>query len=219
MGPFARLFRRSADDIIPTFDVATTVGKDVEVRGDVRGPGGVRIEGVVTGSVETDGPVVVGEGGTVDGSVRGSVVVVLGRVRGDVRTGGHLEIGPRGKVVGDVTVESLRVHKGGVFRGTSRMSGADDLTPTSPFGILATAGAAPRGILAEVDPDAAVRGRTLPPPGGAVPPPATASGSSAASHASPVPPAVESEERLVSNVVARLAPPLPERPRAANEDD
>lgn len=213
MALLARLLRRTSDDIIPTHEVATTVGKDVEVRGDVRGPGGVRVEGVVTGSIETDGPVVVGEGGTVDGSVRGSVVVVLGRVRGDVRTGGHLEIGPRGKLVGDVTVDSLRVHKGGVFRGTSRMSGADELT-SAPFGILATTGATmPSPLVETADADAAVRGRTLPPPGGAVPPPASAS------TGTPVPPVPESEERLVSNVVARLAPALPERPRAANADD
>ena len=132
--------------------VENTIGRGSTVRGDLRGPGGFRIDGTVEGSVEADGPVVVGEGGTVDGSVRGRDVVVLGRVRGNVHAEGHLEIGPEGKVVGDVTVQSFRMHQGGVFR--------DDLTTsTSPFGILPVAEQERRG------------GRTLPPPDGAVPPP------------------------------------------------
>lgn len=212
-GFWARLWSSAPNDEIPTFQVGTNIGPSVTVRGDVRGPGGVRVDGVVTGSVDSDGPVVIGETGTVDGTVRGSHVVVLGRVRGDARSSGHLEIGPRGKVVGDVTVESLRVHKGGVFRGTSRMPGADDLaTTTSPFGILPLGGA-------DSDSDA-VRGRTLPPVNGAVPPPARHEDAPPSiSLVSPIPAPVASEDRFTSATVAKQAPPLPERPRAAANDD
>jgi cytoskeletal protein CcmA (bactofilin family) len=148
-------FRRA--DEVPRFAVENTLGAGTTVRGDLAGPGGFRVDGTVEGSIDAQGPVVIGESGSVDGSVRGRDVVVLGRVRGDVTATGHLEIGPNGKVVGDVTVESFRMHKGGVFRGTSRMPGADDMvlaTTTQPLGLP------PR-----------VRGRTLPPPDGAVPPP------------------------------------------------
>ena len=83
-------------------------------------------------------------------------MTVLGRVRGNVVASGHLEIGPKGKVLGDITVESFRVHTGGVFRGTSCMGAEESTTPCSRS-------SAP---LRE-----APRGRTLPPPNGAVPPP------------------------------------------------
>lgn len=152
-------FWRSSDDV-PSFEVDNTVGAGTVVRGDVVGPGGFRIDGAVAGSIDAQGPVVVGETGVVDGSIRGRDVVVLGKVRGDVTANGHLEIGPSGKVVGDVTVESFRMHKGGVFRGTSRMPAGDDLKViTQPLGIVP---ALPERR----------RGRTLPPPDGAVPPPA-----------------------------------------------
>jgi cytoskeletal protein CcmA (bactofilin family) len=163
-------------DRIPTFRVANTIGTGTTVRGDLAGPGGFRVDGAVTGSVEAEGPVVVGEGGTIDGSVRGSHVVVLGKVRGDVTAAGHLEIGPNGKVIGDISVQSFKMHKGGVFRGTSRMpaAGEEALTTTNPFGMLPpTIDLAARG------------GRTLPPPTGAVPPPPPESG------------LVASEERLI----------------------
>jgi cytoskeletal protein CcmA (bactofilin family) len=178
-------FRRHSQTDIPTFAVDNTIGAGTTLRGDVRGPGGFRVEGTVEGSVHADGPVIIGEGGTVDGTVHGRDVIVLGRVRGDVRATGHLEIGPKGKIVGDVTVESVRMHKGGVFRGTSRMPGADDLlTSTNPFGVLPP-GAERAG------------GRTLPPPAGAVPPPA-----SIGELGAPISEPVVSEERLLSSVDA-----------------
>lgn len=148
-------FSRAPKDGIPTFEVENTIGTGTRVLGDIRGPGGVRIDGTVEGAVEVDGPVVIGEGGTVEGGIRGRDVVVLGKVRGDVHAGGHLEIGPKGKIAGDVTMESFRMHKGGVFRGTSKMGGDDVSLPELTAALT-------RGA----------RGRTLPPPAGAVPPPA-----------------------------------------------
>ncbi|MBS2013797.1 MAG: polymer-forming cytoskeletal protein [Deltaproteobacteria bacterium] len=149
-------FTSAPKDGIPTYAVENTIGSGTRVCGDIRGPGGVRVDGAVEGAVEVDGPVVIGEGGVVEGGIRGRDVIVLGRVRGDVHAGGHLEIGPKGKIAGDVTMESFRMHKGGVFRGTSRMPGDGDLAlPEASASTL-------RGA----------RGRTLPPPAGAVPPPA-----------------------------------------------
>lgn len=148
-------------DGIPTFTVENTIGTGTRVCGDIRGPGGVRIDGTVEGAVEVDGPVVVGEGGTVEGGIRGRDIVILGRVRGDVHAGGHLEIGPKGKIAGDVTMESFRLHKGGVFRGTSRMGGAEEMVHIAELPASTTV------------PTRGARGRTLPPPAGAVPPPPT----------------------------------------------
>lgn len=149
-------FKRETE--IPTFGSRgtpdNTIAAGSAVRGDVNGPGGFRVDGRVEGSVDADGPVVIGEGGVVEGGVRGRDVIVLGSVRGDVRAAGHLEIGPKGRIVGDITTGSFRMHKGGVFRGTSRM--ADDSAPASM----------------EIPKLEAPRVRTLPPPAGAVPPPA-----------------------------------------------
>ena len=145
---------RNSKDAIPTFTVENTIATGSCVRGDVSGPGGFRVDGAIEGSLAADGPVFIGEGGTVDGDIRGRDVTVLGRVRGDVVVTGHLEIGPKGKVLGDITVQSFRVHTGGVFRGTSRM-GADETPALAVFGVV----------------HEAPRGRTLPPPNGAVPPP------------------------------------------------
>ncbi len=139
----------------PSYDVDNTIGAGSRVRGDLSGPGGFRVDGTVEGAIAAEGPVVIGEGGVVEGSVRGRNVVVLGRVRGDVHATGHLEIGPKGKVLGDITVQSFRMHTGGVFRGTSCMPGGEESAP----------------VMIAVTSTLDTRVRTLPPPNGAVPPP------------------------------------------------
>ena len=176
---------RDAKNAIPIYDVENTIGTGSKVCGDLAWPGGFRIDGAIEGAVDADGPVVVGEGGSVEGSIRGRDVVVLGRVRGDVHASGHLEIGPKGKILGDITVQSFRMHTGGVFRGTSCMPGGEE-----------------RGmpVLSGHSESAATRrGRTLPPPNGAVPPPPTLAELAELSPLLLVPPEAVSHERLLSS--------------------
>lgn len=160
-------FRRSG---IPVYEVENIVGEGTTVRGDLRGPGGFRIDGAVRGSIEADGPIVIGEKGVVEGTLKGRDVIVLGRVHGNVTATAHLEVGPEGRVMGDVEVVSVKVHPGGVFHGASRIGDAGASAPrlttdTSPFGILPVSNVpAPFSHKAK-------SGRTLPPPLGAVPPP------------------------------------------------
>lgn len=181
---------RSAKNAIPSFDVENSIGAGSRVRGELSGPGGFRVDGTVEGAIDADGPVVIGEGGSIEGNIRGRDVIVLGRVRGDVHASGHLEIGPKGKVLGDVTVQSFRMHTGGVFRGTSCMPAGEDVLPALGEGRLA---------------DVVQRGRTLPPPTGAVPPPPMLS--ELAEMAPPfVPDEAVSQERLVSSLEGAESP-------------
>jgi cytoskeletal protein CcmA (bactofilin family) len=182
---------RDPKNEIPTFEVENTIGAGSRVRGDLSGPGGFRIDGTVEGGITADGPVVIGEGGSVEGAVRGRNVVVLGRVRGDVHVSGHLEIGPKGKVLGDITVQSFRMHTGGVFRGMSCMPGGEDAAPALLFGVASTSSALETRV------------RTLPPPNGAVvPPPAALAelAELATARSADVPDEAVSQQRLISTV-------------------
>ena len=93
-------FTRGPKNDLPTFTVDNTVGPATEVTGDLKGPGGFRIDGFVAGSVLAGGAVLVGESGVVEGAVHGRDVVILGIVRGDVECAGHGELN-RGQRCGD----------------------------------------------------------------------------------------------------------------------
>jgi cytoskeletal protein CcmA (bactofilin family) len=150
---------------IPRYAADNIVARGTKVRGDLAGPGGFRIEGDITGTVEATGPVVIGAEGSVEGSVRARDVVVLGCVNGDVHASGHLEIGPHGRVLGDVTVTSIRVHDGGTFHGVSRIGDAGDAPRLAlPASLVEVRPGPQSGVTPKV--------RTLPPPLGGVPPPA-----------------------------------------------
>jgi len=101
--------------------IENIIGPTCTIRGHLSGQGAFRIDGTIEGSVESAGAVIVGEGGSVQGDVRGSNVVIAGQVSGNVISTGHLEIMAKGKVEGDIEARSMRIETGGVFRGTSRM--------------------------------------------------------------------------------------------------
>jgi cytoskeletal protein CcmA (bactofilin family) len=170
----------------PSYDVENTIGAGSRVRGDLSGPGGFRVDGTVEGAITAVGPVVIGEAGVVEGSVSGRDVVVLGRVRGDVHATGHLEVGPKGKVLGDITVQSFRMHTGGVFHGTSCMPGGEEDAP----------------VMIDVTSTLDTRVRTLPPPNGAVVPPPPALAELAemvtATRGSDAPDEAVSQQRLIT---------------------
>jgi cytoskeletal protein CcmA (bactofilin family) len=93
------------------------------VRGELKSDRGFRIDGKIEGLVESTAAIIIGESGVVSGDVRGSDVIVVGRVEGNICASGHLDIRATGKVIGDVTAASFRIETGGTFLGTSRMGG------------------------------------------------------------------------------------------------
>jgi cytoskeletal protein CcmA (bactofilin family) len=97
------------------------LGRTSLCRGDLSSDGAYRIDGWVEGSVESRAAVVIGESGAVRGNVRGTDVVVAGKIFGNVSCTGHLEIMATGKIEGDIDAKSVRIETGGVFRGMSQM--------------------------------------------------------------------------------------------------
>ncbi|MEW6243809.1 MAG: polymer-forming cytoskeletal protein [Bacillota bacterium] len=101
--------------------VETIVGKDAELRGTIISSSGVRIDGKVNGEIESSGDLVIGQGATVEASVKARHVTVAGTLRGNVTAEGKLEITQTGKLFGDVKVGALVVIEGATFQGTSSM--------------------------------------------------------------------------------------------------
>jgi len=101
--------------------IENVLGRSCTVRGDMTAEGAFRIDGTIEGSVESQAAIVIGETGTVRGGVRGTDIVVAGTVIGDIVCTGHLEILAKGRIEGDISARSVRIEKGGVFRGTSSM--------------------------------------------------------------------------------------------------
>jgi cytoskeletal protein CcmA (bactofilin family) len=119
------MFRKSTPPtppvIAPAERVTSVLGPGINWQGNLRGSGGVRIEGTFEGAIQIRGLVVVGETGRVTcENMQANTVVVAGAVRGNI-TAEKLEIRSTGRVWGDVTVVSFATEEGAFLRGSVRM--------------------------------------------------------------------------------------------------
>jgi cytoskeletal protein CcmA (bactofilin family) len=123
----------------PGPDAPNVLAAGTTVRGDLRGDGGFHIDGHVDGSVESNGPVTVGESGSVSGLIKGTDVSIEGMVNGDVQASGHIAIGARGQLLGDATGRSMKVADGGVLCGMTRLGEHEGLSvgPATPVKVPA----------------------------------------------------------------------------------
>jgi len=105
----------------PAERVTSVLGPGINWQGNLRGSGGVRIEGTFEGLIKIRGLVVVGETGRVTcEDLQANTVIVAGAVRGNI-TAEKLEIRSTGRVWGDVTVVAFATEEGAFLRGSVRM--------------------------------------------------------------------------------------------------
>jgi cytoskeletal protein CcmA (bactofilin family) len=103
--------------------IDNVIGANTSFSGAIKSDGNIRVDGVVQGTIETTGNVVVGTSARVLADISAQIVQVWGAVRGNIAATGRLEILPNGRVWGDVQVASLHIDEGGVFRGQCTMLG------------------------------------------------------------------------------------------------
>ena len=105
----------------PQKSIDSLIGADTVVSGNVTFTGGLRIDGIVEGSVvaanSEPGTLVIGENARIDGEIRVSHVVVNGTVNGPLYANDYLELQPKARVTGDVTYKTLEMHVGAVVKG------------------------------------------------------------------------------------------------------
>ncbi|MDD5369392.1 MAG: polymer-forming cytoskeletal protein [Anaerolineaceae bacterium] len=101
--------------------VTSVLGPGINWAGQLRGNGGVRIEGTFEGEIALHGLVVVSETGRVTCEhLRANLVIVAGVVRGNI-TAEKLEIRATGRVWGDVTTSAFATEEGAFLRGQITM--------------------------------------------------------------------------------------------------
>lgn len=102
--------------------ISSIIGADMVVDGNIHAKEGVRVEGSVTGDVETEGALIISASGKVKGNVKGSSIFIGGSLEGDLTSGGRTEVVSTGKVIGNIRTKSLVVDENGVFQGQCTMN-------------------------------------------------------------------------------------------------
>jgi cytoskeletal protein CcmA (bactofilin family) len=100
----------------------TLISRATKVVGDLYFTGELQLEGKVTGNIiaenEKDAKLVVADTGLVEGEIRAPVVIVNGKVLGNIFSSKHLELAAKGNVVGSVHYHSIEMVKGAQVNGS-----------------------------------------------------------------------------------------------------
>ena len=100
----------------------TLISRATKVIGDLHFTGELQLEGKVTGNIfaddEKDAKVVIADTGIVDGEIRAPVVIVNGKVTGNIYSSKHLELAAKGNVTGTIHYQSIEMVKGAQVNGS-----------------------------------------------------------------------------------------------------
>ncbi|WP_312369958.1 polymer-forming cytoskeletal protein [Stenotrophomonas sp.] len=101
--------------------VDALIGPQVVIRGDVVFSGGLYVEGRILGKVVAEeganAVLTLAEQGHVEGEVRASVVVLSGRMDGDVHASERVELTPTARVTGNVHYSVVEMNAGAQLNG------------------------------------------------------------------------------------------------------
>lgn len=107
-------------------DISGFLAEGTEIKGEIRFREMMRIDGKVGGTIVSEGELVIGESGEVEAEVKVGILSVSGKLTGKVHAAEKIEIHPKGRVTGELTLAkpNLVIHEGGVFEGTIEMGSA-----------------------------------------------------------------------------------------------
>jgi cytoskeletal protein CcmA (bactofilin family) len=108
----------------------TVISKGVKIEGKLSSSGTIRVDGNVKGDIISQGMVVVGENGQVNGQINADSISIGGNVTGIVRAKEKLSLDSKGNLKGDIIAKTLFVEAGATFNGNSKMGDSANVAET-----------------------------------------------------------------------------------------
>lgn len=99
-------------------NVSASLGKSVQVRGEVRGSEDLTIEGSVEGMITLSGSrLTIGPNAKVQADVAARDVIILGQLNGNITATGRVELRSGATLVGDIQASRLSIEENAGFSG------------------------------------------------------------------------------------------------------
>ena len=97
------------------------IGVGTEIKGDIVSNGDIRIDGSLTGNLNTTGKLVIGETGKINGEIVCKNSEVLGEIKGKIKVGELLSLKATSRIFGDINTKKLAIEPGSKFTGNCNM--------------------------------------------------------------------------------------------------
>ena len=115
---------KKADEYIAS-RVNSVIGRGTEFEGTIRTKETIRVEGFVKGNIISEGTVIVGNGGNVDGKIEAANILIGGEVHGELYASEKIEANSSGRIYGNLHTKGLIVDEKALFQGTCEMTGRE----------------------------------------------------------------------------------------------
>ena len=109
----------------------TIIGEGTVIEGHMKATASTRIDGIINGDVTSDGVIIVGSRGTINGAVTASDLNISGVVNGNVSVTGKVELVAEGKLYGDVKTGCISIEETAFFQGSCSMGIVENKTPVN----------------------------------------------------------------------------------------
>ena len=97
------------------------IGHGTTISGDIQSQGDIRIDGTLKGSVSTEGKVVLGKDGVIEGDVFCSSADISGNLKAKITASSLLSLKSTAKLNGDIVTNKLSIEPGASFSGSCSM--------------------------------------------------------------------------------------------------
>lgn len=92
-----------------------------EINGDITCKGDIRIEGKLIGNLNTEGKLVVGESGIIEGNVVCANATISGGIKVNISVNELLVLKSTANLVGEIVTNKLQIEPGANFSGSCKM--------------------------------------------------------------------------------------------------
>jgi cytoskeletal protein CcmA (bactofilin family) len=110
-----------AKTIISETPAVNMIGKGTSIKGDIRSDGDFRVDGILHGSIQSNGKIVVGVSGSIEGDINCQNADISGQVKAILRVKELLSLKATSKMTGEVYTSKLAIEPGAKFSGTCNM--------------------------------------------------------------------------------------------------
>ena len=97
------------------------IGAGTVITGDIVSKGDIRIDGTLRGSVNTDGKIVLGREGMIEGDVICKDADISGTIKAKISVSQLLSLKSTAKLNGDIITNKLSIEPGAAFSGSCSM--------------------------------------------------------------------------------------------------
>ncbi len=115
---------------VESSEISTLIGEGCVFEGNLNLSTATRIDGKVKGNIKSEGMLIIGESGSVEGDIHCTEILIHGTVNGNIEAR-RIELKKGASLSGDVRVDTFVIEEGATYNGHCSMGSASISSPSA----------------------------------------------------------------------------------------